>query len=115
MKPKTIELVKDIFAFAVILMRTGNEDILEDWKLFAEVLNQATDEHGVRSFLPPTGKRSTVPQNNDPTDKKFTPESLRKLFERLPKNSKRELLAEFEDAIENLNISLGETASGFQI
>ncbi len=98
MKQKTIELVKDIFAYAVIIMRTGNEEILDNWELFTEMLNQATDMKGNRSFLPPSGRTE---------ENIFTPDGLRRLILRLPPNEKKKLLIEFEDAIEGLNVSLG--------
>lgn len=104
MRTTTIELVKDIFAFAVILVRTGNEEILENKELFAEVLNQSTDTEGNRSFLPPNKKTEF-----------FTADSLRLLLTvRLPNKVKLEILEEFGDALDELNMVLTGVSTMFK-
>lgn len=104
MRKSTIELVKDIFAFAVILVRTGNEEILENKELFAEVLNQSTDMEGNRSFLPPNKKTEF-----------FTADSLRLLLTvRLPRKVKQEIIDEFGDAFDELNMALAGVSTMFK-
>lgn len=87
---KKKELVKDIFAFAVLLVRLERDDILENRKLFVEMLNESTDSEGNHSFRTTTGKE-------------FTYSQFDMFMKRLPKSLVDEVLDEFSDSIDVLN------------
>ena len=70
-----LELVKDIVAFASILIKMECDDILANQSLFREVLNEA-------------GFRTT-------TGKEFSKMSFRNLFSRLSNRERAEVVKEF--------------------
>lgn len=68
---KQVTLAKDIMAFALICVRMGFEDSLNNQKLFVEMCNEA----GFRTV----------------TGKEFSQMSYRHLFGRLPMRAKQEI------------------------
>lgn len=98
-KQATSELVKDIFAFAVLLVRLGHEDCVTNKSLFVEMLNEARNEvTGEPSFRTPNGQE-------------FTKQQLNVLIARLPSNVKEEIKEEFSDAMELLNYAFTQRTS----
>lgn len=80
---KSVELVKDIFAFAVILTRFGYSDSVANQSLFVEMLNEA----GFRTV----------------TGMEFTPQNFHIMIRRLHPRVKSELQEEFADVFERMN------------
>lgn len=79
---KNEELLKDIFAYALILLRFGYHELLENKNLFVETLN-------ISGFRTVAGKQ-------------FTQQSFTNLVNRVP-DAKEKLYNEFADVIEYLN------------
>ncbi|WVX87596.1 anti-sigma factor [Vibrio phage EniLVp02] len=81
------ELAKDIFAFAMLLIRLDCDHILENQMLLAEVLN----ESGFRTV---TGKR-------------FTKQSFNMFLHRITPQTKAEIMDEFGDALHLMTMEQG--------
>lgn len=89
--PKTNELLKDIFAFAVLLTRMGFEDCVTQQNLFVEMLN----ESGFRTI----------------TGKEFTPQSWIIMIRRTDPKIIAEIKEEFGDALKSISF-VGESPLG---
>ena len=80
---RTSELVKDITAFTLLLLRLDFDDIVENKTLLVEVINEA----GFRTV----------------TGKEFTLQSFNAMICNLSPNTKEEILEEFSDAFVTMN------------
>lgn len=85
----TTELVKDIFAYALLLIRLGYDKCVTNRTIFIEMLNEAFHTNGSPAFRTVTGKE-------------FTVQSFHIMISRLPQNVKQDLLEEFGDALQSL-------------